>query len=222
MLANIKETRAETLDEIFGWVNAYTEDFLFRGVSRAERELVPRVGRHPEKRTPELVTAAELELFKQFKRRSRPFLSEAVSDWELLAIMQHHGVPTRLLDWTRNPLVALFFAVQKEYNVDHAVYVLKREKDIPLDNSWPFDHKSVDVVMPDYFTPRINAQSGAFTIHPDPLEPFSGEELDKLVIAASATKPLLHRLWLYGIHSARLFPDMQGAADYVRWRERFL
>ena len=69
MLANIKETRAETLDEIFSWVNAYTEDFLFRGVSRAERELVPRVGRHPEKRTPELVTAAELELFKQFKRR---------------------------------------------------------------------------------------------------------------------------------------------------------
>jgi hypothetical protein len=218
----MKETRAETLDEVFGWVNAYTKDFFFRGVSRAERELVPRVGRHPEKCTPELVADAEIELIKKFKRRSRPFLPEAVTEWELLAIMQHHGVPTRLLDWTRNPLVALFFAVQKEYNVDHAVYVFKRDKVIPLDNSSPLSHGSVDVVMPDYFSPRINAQSGAFTIHPNPLEPFAGEELEKLVIAASVTKPLLHRLWLYGIHSARLFPDMQGAADYVRWREGFL
>jgi len=109
----MKETRAETLDEVFGWVNAYTKDFFFRGVSRAERELVPRVGRHPEKCTPELVADAEIELIKKFKRRSRPFLPEAVTEWELLAIMQHHGVPTRLLDWTRNPLVAFFSPCKK-------------------------------------------------------------------------------------------------------------
>jgi hypothetical protein len=217
----MKETRAESLDEVFGWVKNYTEVFFFRGVSRAERELVPRVGRHPEKRTPEEVNAAEQALVAHFRRRSRPFLPEAVTEWELLAIMQHHGVPTRLLDWTRNPLVALFFAVQKEYLVDHAVYVFIRDEIFIPDGSSPFNHNSVDIVMPDYFTPRINAQSGAFTIHPNPLEPFTSKELDKLIIAASITQPLLHRLWLYGIHSARLFPDMQGAADYVRWREKF-
>lgn len=220
----MKESRAETLDQVFGWVNAYTQDFFFRGVSRAERQLVPRVGRHPAKQTPELVYTVEQELLKNFKRRSRPFLPQEPTEWELLAIMQHHGVPKRLLDWTRNPLVALFFAVQKEYEVDHAVYVFKRDNDelIAPGKESPFDHRCVDIVMPDYFSPRINAQSGAFTIHPNPLEPFTGEELDKLVIAASLTKPLLHRLWLYGIHSARLFPDMQGAADYVRWREGFI
>ena len=62
----MKEIRADTLDEVFDWVNTYTEDFFFRGVSRAERVLVPRVGRHAEKRTPEEVKAAEEALVTHF------------------------------------------------------------------------------------------------------------------------------------------------------------
>src|SRR5688500_6524171 len=77
-------------------------NWLFRGVTSVEHSLVPSVGRRRDGYS--YSRKLENELFEQFKREALPFLPQRPSsDWEWLALAQHHGVPTRLLDWSESP-----------------------------------------------------------------------------------------------------------------------
>lgn len=83
------------------------EVLWFRGHADIDWTLMPslaRVGPHLERET---------ELIKRFIQLSYPHLTEEVpkDDWEWIFLMQHHRVPTRLLDWSESPLAALWFAL---------------------------------------------------------------------------------------------------------------
>lgn len=83
--------------------------FWFRGHRESSYRLVPSALRNSS------FTANQRTMLKRFMQDAQSFLVDApTNQWEWLFLAQHHGVPTRLLDWSENALVALFFACERE------------------------------------------------------------------------------------------------------------
>src|SRR5262249_33489229 len=137
---------------------------LFRG-QRREWPLVPKIGR-VKLRQPLL--QAEREMLSALKRRALPLLHTLPeSDLEWLPLGQHHGMATRLLDWTENPLTALWFAVRRPPEADEygdpepgVVWCLTADEEtvIATDEAASSGRKETIVLRPRHITQRIAAQ----------------------------------------------------------------
>jgi len=87
-------------------------DLWFRGCSSADYKLLPSLYRHRTKTKIAELALLEKQLITRFRQRSIPFRTATLTDeWDCLFFMQHFRVPTRLLDWTENPFMAMFFAI---------------------------------------------------------------------------------------------------------------
>jgi FRG domain len=74
--------------------------------------LAPGLYRHPTITEIKGLLGLEKKMLSHFRQRSIPFVDRRMDqDWERLFFMQHSLVPTRLLDWTENPFIALYFAL---------------------------------------------------------------------------------------------------------------
>jgi hypothetical protein len=159
-----------------------------------------------------------------------------------LFMMQHHGLPTRLLDWTESPLVGCFFAIKEETQKDGALYALlpyrmNRQQvgveDVmfpykgnsmaivkkAFDNKWE-DESYIVGIVPTEVDLRLQVQLSTFTVHGSGISLDELEETDaylyKLVIPAMAKASLEEELKFMGIRESNLFPDLDHLAGELK------
>ena len=202
--------------------------WVFRGHSNAEHRLIPSIGRTPH--TSESCEKFEETLFDIFRREAKGYLTTLPStEWEWLAFAQHHGLPTRLLDWTYNPLVALYFTVAASSELDGEVFALRAPMQAPIEvrTGSPFKITKPEKYFPSIVSPRIRAQEGLFVVCSKLESPLDEKlrtdwTLDRLPVPAKAKEEIRYALFRLGTHSSSLFPDIEGLAARLKWQHGVL
>ena len=224
-----EEKYISSVPEFVEYVNQnFPTNSLFRGHAIASSRLIPGAQRPGVLPTRSRASRQNLEIkmLSQFKKEARPHLSnppDNAEDWEWLAIAQHHGLPTRLLDWTENAATALFFAVAEPNRLRaSAVWCTERPDDEIPNDVTPFEVEAIYVYDPPHVSPRITVQRSAFTVHPKDYFPEKRYRwptpLVRVVIPADARAGIRKSLRNLGVYHSTLFPDLDGIALDIKRR----
>lgn len=159
-----------------------------------------------------------------------------------LELMQHYGLPTRMLDWSQSPLVALYFALSSKSKGDAALWVLNPTAlNVRMqfkDYLYPLDYSTVRPLLRGAFNDQIKptnkviaccgvghdlrvfVQQSNFTVHDTdvPLDALigMGELLWRIRLPAEYKEGLLKDIDILGVHESTIYPDMEHIASEQR------
>ncbi len=190
---------------------------IYRGQSNESYKLIPKAFRG------DYIKIDDRDAFNYFKRNSVIHFNVSITnDWEYLAFAQHYNIPTRLLDWSLNPLVALFFAVNEMKNENACLFRYDYSGvGIVNLNDNPFELTESGIYIPRAITNRILAQKGLFTIHTkieSETDSIFENRITKFIFKEILCEEIAHRLHRFGITFESLFPDLEGMSRYIEWR----
>ncbi len=202
---------------------------LFRGQNTNEA-LLPSIARkNPKIDTTEL----ETKMLNELKRQTKTIIDgDKFDEWDWLIYAQHYGMKTRLLDWSSNPLTALWFACSNQYkmNSNSYVYIFLNAEEYLLDKSKeksPFTRIKTRVLKPSLNNQRVIAQAGWFTAHKYSKKNSKyvdlkynrelKENIIEVVIPQKIKKDILEGLNVFGINSKTLFNDVAGICQHINW-----
>ena len=234
-----------SLSDFFAVFHALLEPskvFWFRGHPNVDFRLAPSALRYDDvdQRERALGLVSEMKRFLEMKLPRPP---AADDDLGWMQVAQHHGLPTRLLDWTQNAAVALFFACCKDPGADGLVVILN-----PIELNQTIDPRSPRIfnvqkdakiigpyftlggrveargkrtiaINPTWNTERIAMQQGAFTLHGSrkfELDRHQASSLLHVPILKEHKESLLNELERVGIGEMFIFPEPEHVCAHLR------
>ena len=207
--------------------------FIFRGQGSADWPLRSTFDRSYSDKQAASRDALAKELIREFYEECERYSPwrYSVDDPRVLAMAQHHSLPTRLLDWSFSPYVAAYFAfswfmfekpADRKGNV--AIWVLNRDV---VQEKAPEGQLQI-ISVQDYENNRLGNQFGVFTYlktNESSLEDYLASSavnlsgaLVKLELPRTEARQALQDLILMGIHHGTIFPGREGIAQTIKLR----
>ncbi len=236
-----------SIKDLIDFVNKVNEDikgqWWWRGQEETDWNLKPKVFRNDQFKLNE---ATRLLRFKKKAGVRHSLVPKQEEDIDWLFLMQHYGLPTRLLDWTESPLIACFFAVKNPKKTEEVkedgeliaihTYTLNQNtiginkllmpedpNSMELINSaysGDFDDKRIIAIRPYEVDIRLMVQISGFTLHgsDSSLESINNSNsfVRRIRIPANKKSEIREELKLLGIRESVIFPDLDHLAKEIR------